>query len=68
MLCLHNSPAEEAASIRLTCTSVQCTADELLLHSDCYDKLEKLLIQAASSNARCRNWSENQVSHRQVKP
>ena len=42
--------------------STQCPETSLRIHSDCYDKLEKLLVQAAAGNARCRNWSENQVN------
>ena len=61
MLCLHPVPDGPEAKIRMSCSSIQCPETSLALHSDCYDKLEKLLIQAAAGNARCRNWSEAQV-------
>ena len=62
MLCLHAVPDGPEAKIRMSCSSIQCPETSLMLHSDCYDKLEKLLIQAAAGNARCRNWSEKQVN------
>ena len=62
MLCLHAVPDGPEANIRMSCSSIQCPETSLMLHSDCYDKLEKLLIQAAAGNARCRNWSEKQVN------
>ena len=61
MLCLHAVPDGPEAKIRMSCSSIQCPETSLMLHSDCFDKLEKLLIQAAAGNARCRNWSEKQV-------
>ena len=62
MLCLHAVPDGPEAKIKMSCSSIQCPETSLMLHSDCFDKLEKLLIQAAAGNARCRNWSENQVN------
>ena len=62
MLCMHAVPGGPDPTLELTCSSIKCT-EQQILHNDCFDKLEKLLIQAAAGNARCRSWSENQVSH-----
>jgi len=62
LLCLHAVPGGPDPTLELTCSSIKCTEPQVL-HNDCFNKLEKLLIQAAAGNARCRSWSENQVSH-----
>ena len=64
MLCLHSSsssPPPSPPTLRLLCSSNICPRP-VLLHSDCYDKLENLLVQAVSSSKNFKNWTEYQVS------
>ena len=65
MLCLHSSsssssPPPPPASLRLLCSSNLCPRP-VLLHAECYDKLENLLVQAVFSSKNFKNWTEYQV-------
>ena len=64
MLCLHSNSSSlppPPPTLRLQCSSNLCPGP-VLLHADCYDKLENLLVQAVFSSKNFKNWTEYQVT------
>ena len=47
-------------AVRMVCSNVQCTKSGLL-HSKCFDRLEKHLLKALAATPMGKKWTEAQL-------